>query len=70
MTDIVFENYDLSNACFRKGLIHRVTFKDCKLLGDFSEANLGNVSFENCMANLSSFADARLKQVIFNHSSL
>ncbi|WP_379320645.1 pentapeptide repeat-containing protein [Paenibacillus puldeungensis] len=71
LTDAIFESCNLSNASFNKGIINRVIFRDCKLLGvDFSECNLGNVCFENCDVNLSSFADARLKQVSFDHSSL
>ncbi|MGV2794863.1 pentapeptide repeat-containing protein, partial [Clostridium perfringens] len=50
LTDAVLENCDLSNAVLQKGVIHRVHFKDCKLTGiDLSKANLGFVTFENCV---------------------
>ncbi|MEB2301280.1 pentapeptide repeat-containing protein [Lysinibacillus xylanilyticus] len=32
MTDVIFENCDLSNSTFNEGIIHRVTFKNSKLV--------------------------------------
>src|SRR6478735_6495827 len=46
MMDVIFENCNLSNSRLCEGIVHRVAFKDCKLLGiDLSNANFGNVSF-------------------------
>lgn len=48
-----------------------MVFKNCKLLGlNLTEANLGNVSFENCLANLCNFPEVRFKQVLFDSTSL
>ncbi|MGE8205389.1 hypothetical protein ACQKP0_12550 [Heyndrickxia sp. NPDC080065] len=34
LADGIFENCDLSNADFMGGIIHRVEFKESKLLGE------------------------------------
>ncbi|WP_431309000.1 pentapeptide repeat-containing protein [Halalkalibacter lacteus] len=44
--DVVFENYDFSNANLNQSSIHRTEFKNCKLVGiDLTESRLGNVWF-------------------------
>lgn len=66
LMDVIFDHCDLSNADFSLGSIHRAVFKDSKMLGiNLTEASLGNVLFEGCHANLSSFGFAKLKQVKF-----
>ena len=51
LTDVVFEECDLSNVDFSESILHRVVIKNCKLIGtNFSEAAIRNVLFENSVA--------------------
>jgi len=53
-----FSNADLSNAS-----IHRVEFKASKFVGtNFSNSVFGNVSFEESVVNLASFANSKFKK--------
>src|SRR5690625_3016501 len=71
LTDVVFENCDLSNADFMGANIHRVEFRDCKMLGiNLSESSLRNVLFDHCILNLSAFGFSSLRQVRFDDCSL
>ncbi len=71
LTDVIFEKCDLSNTDFSGGAIHRVEFIESKLVGlNLTEATFGNVVFDNCYANLSSFGYASLKNVKFERCSL
>lgn len=57
-----------NNTAFRK-----ILFKDCKLLGvHFENCNsfLLELTFENCLLNLSSFYKLTIKNTLFDHCSL
>ncbi|GJM78976.1 hypothetical protein HMSSN139_14720 [Paenibacillus sp. HMSSN-139] len=57
--------------CWKKAIIHRVHFKDCKLTGlNLSKINAGSVTFEHCIMNISDLVEASLKQVRFLDCSL
>src|SRR6476620_2483556 len=44
LTDVIFDRCDLSNVDFTDGIIHRVEFRDSKLLGlNLADATLRNV---------------------------
>lgn len=71
LTDVVFEECDLSNVDFSESILHRVVIKNCKLIGtNFSEAAIRNVLFENSVANYSSFGFANCKQIKYYQCSL
>ncbi|WP_151733025.1 pentapeptide repeat-containing protein ['Paenibacillus yunnanensis' Narsing Rao et al. 2020] len=71
LTDVIFENCDLSNVNFSEAFIHRTEFRRCKMLGtDFSDARLQNVRLIDCLADFANFRMGSFKQVAFESSSL
>jgi fluoroquinolone resistance protein len=72
-TDCSFNSCNLSMAILAKTAFRDCNFKDSKLLGlHFEHCNeFGlSVAFDNCLLNLSSFYQRKLKQTMFKNSSL
>lgn len=72
-SDCEFIGCNLSLAKIAKAAFRNVTFKDCKLLGmHFEDCNefLFEVQFENCILNLSSFYQLKVKKTVFKNCSL
>lgn len=71
MTDVVFEKCDLSNVCLTDAFLHRVEFRNCKLIGtDFTRSRFQNVRFLGCVGDYMLLRFAHFKQVAFENSSL
>ena len=71
LTDVRFENCDLSNVDLSGAVIHRTEFVNCKILGiNLSESSLQNVMFDNCVGGYASFMFSHLKQVSFKYCIL
>jgi len=71
LTDVIFENCDLSNIDFSNAIIHRTQFKECKMIGiNLTDATLRNVLFEHCLADYATFRLSNSKAVVFAASSL
>lgn len=71
LTDVIFEQCDLSNVDFSDAIIHRTEFKDCKMIGtNLSSGTLRNVLFDSCIADYATFRYANTKQVFIQDSSL
>lgn len=71
LTDVVFENCNLSNGIFSGAVIHRVVFRNCKMIGmNLSDSTLRNVLFENCNGNYAFFRFSNLGQVRFQNCQL
>lgn len=71
LTDVIFENCDLSNVDFSEAFVHRTEFRHCKMIGtDFTRGRFKNVRILDCVGELASFRFGNLKQVAFEHSSL
>jgi uncharacterized protein YjbI with pentapeptide repeats len=72
-SDCEFKNCNLSLAGVKKTAFRDVLFFDCKLTGiQFNTCNdfLFSVRFENCILNLSSFANLKLKKTLFKNTML
>jgi uncharacterized protein YjbI with pentapeptide repeats len=71
LTDVRFENCDLSNVDLSEAAMQRVEFINCKLVGtNISEATLRNVLFEDCNGRYSIFCFSDYKQVNFSRTLL
>ena len=71
LLDVVFDHCDLSNLDFSNRSIHRVIFRDCKLVGTiFIEASLEHVRFENCTLTYSNFTSSFLRNVMFCNTNM
>lgn len=64
LTDIRFENCDLSNISFAGTCFYRVEFVSCKLLGtNFSETTLNHVRMEGCSGRYINLAMSKMRTV-------
>ena len=71
LTDVRFENCDLSNISFAESSLYRVEFISCKLLGtNFSETTLNHILLHECNAGYINLAISKMNQVRFAHSQL
>ncbi|WP_342564648.1 pentapeptide repeat-containing protein [Paenibacillus sp. FSL R7-0345] len=71
LTDVVFENCDLSNVDFSEAFVHRTEFRQCKMIGtDFTRARFQNVSVIDSLCDFSSFRFGKLKLIGFSQCSL
>ncbi|MBY0014427.1 pentapeptide repeat-containing protein [Paenibacillus typhae] len=71
LTDVIFENCDLSNVNFSEAFIHRTEFRQCKMIGtDFTRARFQNVSVINSLCDFASFRFSKLKLTAFGQCSL
>lgn len=71
LTDVLFENCDLSNVDLSGCVLFRVEFRSCKLMGtNLSDAVLNNVLFHHCNARYVNLSMGRLKQVFFAHGDM
>ncbi|TDQ40852.1 pentapeptide repeat-containing protein [Aureibacillus halotolerans] len=69
--DVVFDQCDLSNLQLHEAVMHSVHFINCKMTGiDLSGATLRHVTFEGCVAPLSSFGFINTKDVRFQRCDL
>jgi len=72
-SDCVFKGCNLSMAKLNNTAFRDIKFVDCKLQGlRFDDCNefLFAASFDNCLLNLSSFFQRKMKKAIFKKSSL
>lgn len=68
LTDIRFENCDLSNVSFTGTTFYRVEFISCKLLGTgFPEATLNHVWMEHCYGQYINLSMTKMRTVRFSH---
>lgn len=68
LTDIRFENCDLSNISFAGTVFYRVEFISCKLLGtNFSEATLNHVRMEGCSSQYINLSMSKMRTVRFTN---
>lgn len=66
LTDVRFENCDLSNISFAGTTFYRVEFISCKLLGtNFSETTLNHVRMEGCSAHYINLARSKMRTARF-----
>ncbi len=64
LTDVLFENCDLSNVYFNSSGMYRVKFINCKLIGTrFSESVLKSVIFKECLGRYANFSFSSFKGV-------
>ena len=71
LTDVLFENCDLSNVDLSGSVLFRVEFRACKLMGtNLSDGVLNNVLFRHCNARYMNLSMGRLKQVLFAHGDM
>ena len=71
LTDVIFEDCNLSNVDLSFSAIHKVEMKNCKAVGiNVSEATLRNVLFDNCNGKYGLFSFSDLKHVNFKDSFL
>ncbi|MDQ1235850.1 uncharacterized protein YjbI with pentapeptide repeats [Paenibacillus sp. SORGH_AS306] len=71
LTDVIFDQCDLSNIPFPRSFVHRTEFRNCKLIGtDFAQSRLQNVRFTDCVADYSVFRFSQFKRVLFENCSL
>lgn len=69
----IFNGCNMSTVNLSKTALRDIKFTDCKLLGlHFQDGNhIGfEVSFDNCILNLSSFYTLKLKNTLFKNSSI
>ncbi len=67
LVDARFENCDFSNCNFSDGVMHRVAFINCKLVGvNWSGVNFVDVTFESCSGTYGNFSHARFRQCAFS----
>ncbi|WP_339630957.1 pentapeptide repeat-containing protein [Bizionia echini] len=72
-TECEFINCNLSSAKVKDASFNDVVFKGCKLQGvlfQYCNPFLLALSFENCVLNLSTFNDLKLKKTLFNSCML
>lgn len=75
ISDVRFENCDLSNIQLAESSLHRVEFISCKLLGtNLSETTLSHVMMHDCNAqyinlSMSKLTQVRFSQCDFQHSN-
>lgn len=72
-SDCVFDNCNISMAKLEGTGLKNCSFKKCKLLGlrfDTCSDFLFEVSFDNCILDLSSFYKRKLKKTTFNNTSI
>lgn len=68
LTDVRFENCDLSNLSFASAVFYRVEFISCKLLGtNFSETTLNHVRMEGCSSQYINLAMSKMRTVRFSN---
>ncbi|WP_310831757.1 pentapeptide repeat-containing protein [Paenibacillus pedocola] len=71
LTDVIFENCDLSNVNFSEAFVHRTEFRQCKMIGtDFTRARFQNVRVIGSICDFASFRFGNLKLISFEQSSL
>tara|TARA_B100000965_G_scaffold345281_1_gene315967 strand:+ start:105 stop:761 length:657 start_codon:yes stop_codon:yes gene_type:complete len=71
LTDVRFEDCDLSNVNFSGAIIHRVEFINCKLMGiNLSDAALQNIRIDKCNGRFAFMRFSQLKKVIIEESIL
>lgn len=71
LTDVRFENCDLSNVDFSDSMLYRVEFVGCKLMGtNLSDCVFNQVLFYHCNARYVNFSMGKMKHVLFAHSDL
>ncbi len=71
LTDVIFENCDLSNVNFSDAFVHRTEFRNCKLIGtDFSRGRFQNVRMVDCIGDFASFRFGKLKGTVFTNCRL
>ena len=69
--DVRFDDCDIANGSWHKGILERVQFAGCRLLGFMAnEARIANVTFEECNASLAQFRFATLRAVCFDGCNL
>jgi len=71
--EYTFNSCNLSLAIVKSTAFRNVNFFDCKLTGiQFNACNefLLSFSFENCILNLASFIQLKIKKTLFKNSSL
>lgn len=72
-TDCRFVDCDLSLATLTEAAFHEVEFCTCKLLGlHFDQCNdfIFSVKFKDCVLNLSSFYEVKMKKTLFSNCTL
>lgn len=68
LTDVRFENCDLSNISFAGTTFYRVEFISCKLLGtNLSETTLNHVRMEGCSSRYINLAMSKMRTVRFTN---
>ncbi|MEG1564271.1 MAG: pentapeptide repeat-containing protein [Bacteroides sp.] len=66
LSDVRFENCDLSNVSFADSSLHRVEFDSCKLVGtNLSETTLNHVSMTHCSGMYINLSMSKMTQVSF-----
>lgn len=71
ISDVRFENCDLSNMSLASGSFHRVEFVSCKLVGtNLSETTMNNVLFKDCNAHYINLSMSKFTQVKFAQCDL
>ena len=71
--ECTFDTCDMTNAKVKSTGFNEVEFLNCKLLGiDFSQCNdfMFTVTFQDCILELASFAELKIKQTTFRRSNL
>lgn len=69
--DCIFLNCNLSNISFRKAVVYRTIFEECKLLGnDFIGSKFSNVKFIDSHLRYLNLSDNNLKSIFFENSDL
>lgn len=71
LTDVRFENCDLSNISFAESSFFRVEFVACKLVGtNFSETVLNHLSMQDCNARYINLSMSKINQARFSACDL
>lgn len=71
LTDVIFENCDLSNVNFSEAFVHRTEFRQCKMIGtDFTRARFQHVRVIGSICDFASFRFGTLKLLSFEQCSL
>lgn len=67
LTDVRFENCDLSNADFSGAVIHRAEFINCKLMGlNLNEASLNHLTINQCNCKFILMNYVKMKNIIIS----
>ncbi|MDD3341311.1 MAG: pentapeptide repeat-containing protein [Bacilli bacterium] len=65
--NVCFENCDFSNAVFENSTMHRLIFKDCKLVGtNFMTSSIMDVTFDSCFMSYGNFTHSKIRNVCFD----